>query len=184
MSRVFDPVLVIPVLLGVVVWVAFVNGERLRFLALLMAIDVVLPGFVLFWFVQKKRVLSGWDVTSRRERVPLFNFVVLAHMVGVMAAWFVGKHPLAEYLTSFWMMTVVYALITMVWKISIHAGVMSAVVTFGVMQLGVRYAWLYGLVLLVVWARVEGQYHRLSQAVAGAVLPLVLIPVVWEIMGL
>ncbi len=176
-SRVFDPILVIPLMLVLSAWAAFVNGERWRFLTLLIFLDAVLPGFVQGYFIQKGKILSGWDVKHRKERVPLFVFVVLCHLVGVMAAWFLGKHPLAEYLSSFWVLTVLYTLITSFWKISVHSGVMSAMVTFLVLTQSPIWAGLYALVLLVIWARVVGQYHRLSQALAGAALPVLVLPV-------
>lgn len=183
-SRVFDPIVVVPLTLGLAVWWALYNGERWRFLTLLIFLDAALPGFVLAWFIQKKRVLSGWDVKDRQERVPLFWFVVLAHLIGVLGAWFLGKHPLAEYLTTFWVLAVVYAALTMVWKVSVHVGVMSALVMFLVMTVGPHYAWLFALVLVVVWARVVGHYHRLSQAVVGGVIPVVVVPAMFWLLGI
>lgn len=183
-SRVFDPIVIIPIMLTVAVFNALVNGERLHFLTFIIMLDVLLPGFVLFWFVQNKRIASGWDVTRRQERIPLFMFVTLAHLIGVIVAWFWENHPMAEYLTSFWLLTVIYLLVTLVWKISIHAGVISALATFLVLVHGPNYAWIYALVLVVIWARVVGQYHRLSQAIGGAIVPMVVFPWFWAWIGL
>ena len=183
-SRIFDPLLVIPLLLFLAVTEAWLNGETVHYLLVLFLIDVGLPGFVLVYFVQKGKIKSGWDVRKRKERVPLFMFVVFAHFAGLLLAHFSNKHPLTEYLASFWVMTVVYALITNHWKISVHSGVLSSFVTFLVLVNDVRYAVLYVLVLLVIWARVEGRYHRLSQALAGGAIPLVLMPLSFWWFGL
>lgn len=184
LSRVFDPILVIPLMLILAVGNALLNGESFYYLGLLILLDALVPGFVLLYFVQKGKISSGWDVTRREERVKLFWFVVLTHLVGVLGAWLLGKHPLAEFLSVFWLMSVVYALITMKWKISVHTGVMSGLVTFLVLTQGRLWSWFYVLVLMVVWARVIGRYHRLAQALAGAAVPIVLMPVLFWMMGM
>ena len=93
-------------------------------------------------------------------------------------------HPMAEYLTCFWIMTLVYAFVTTVWKISIHSGVISALVTFIVLTEGVKWAFLYTIVLAVIWARVVGRYHRLSQAIVGGIVPVVVLPLWFLVFGL
>lgn len=183
-SRVLDPVILVPLLLVLSASGAYVNGTRWRFLTFLILLDAVLPGFVLFYYIKKGKVRSGWDVEKREERVPLFFFVLLAHLAGVLIAWFLDKHPLAEYLMIFWALTLIYAMITGVWKISVHCGVLSALVTFVVLTMGVAYAPLYGLVLMIVWARVAGRHHRLAQAVVGAGVPVVAMPIGFFLMGL
>lgn len=183
-SRVLDPIIVLPAILLLAVGDAFVNGERILYLVMLLAIDVVLPGLVLAYFIQKGRVLSGWDVTKRAERVPLFMFVVVAHLVGVMLTWFLGRVTLALFLLSFWFLTLVYAAVTLVWKISVHAGVMSAMVTFLVLTHSRWWAAAYALVLLVIWARVFGKYHRLSQALVGGAIPILVLPACFWWLGI
>ena len=181
-SRIFDPVLLIPLMLVAAAWGAYVNGTRVKFLSSLVFLDAVLPGFVFVYYLKKGKI-SGWDIRKRQERVKLFAFVCLAHFLGVAGAWILDRHPVAEYLTSFWVMTVIFWLVTMRWKISVHAGVMSALSTFAVLVYGKSFVWLYGLVMLVAWARVEGQYHRVSQVLAGAVVPMVVIPAMFWFLG-
>jgi hypothetical protein len=151
-SRILDPTIIIPLILVFTVWNALVNGERIRFLVFLMGLDALLPGFVLLYFMKKNVITSGWDVRKREERIPLFFFIVLSHGIGVLAAYFLQIRPLTSYLFCFWILAVLYALITLFWKISVHVGVLSAVVTFIVINLGVGFVWLYSLVFLMIWA--------------------------------
>lgn len=183
-SRVLDPIVVVPGVLVYLVWIALVNGERIRFLLFMLGVNVVLPGFVLFYFVQRNVIHSGWDVREREERIPLFIFVGLAHGMTVMAAWFMDIQPLAGYLLSFWILTLVYIAITLFWKISVHVGVLSAVVVFLITHSGMSLLWLFSLVLLMVWARVYGNYHQLAQALAGAVVPIIVLPFCFYYLGL
>ena len=65
----------------------------------------------------------------------------------------------------------VFALITVVWKISIHAGVNAAALAFFNHYFGWQNYWWLALVLVaVLWARVEINKHTWAQVTAGAVL--------------
>lgn len=175
-SRVLDPIWLLPLTLVVAVYVGMDRERAGQFLILLFFWDAMLPGLFLYWWMRRGKVLSGWDVKDRRERLPLFVFVVLAHLGGVSGAYYLGYHPIAEFLLAFWLMAVVYGVITYWWKISIHTGVLSNLVTFLVYVGGGGFAVGYSLVLMMVWARVVGRYHRLSQAVMGGVIPIVVLP--------
>ena len=56
------------------------------------------------------------------------------------------------------------------WRISAHAGVNSALATYVVMSYGSNLVWLYGIVALVGWSRVELGRHGWLQVIAGAIL--------------
>ena len=182
-SRVFSPLVVLPVTLVVASWSAYISGQRWMFLVLLVWLDALLPAAVLYWFVKKGEVRSGFDITKREERVPLFLFVVLAHFVGVALAWFLNRHPTAEYLSMFFVLVLIFTILTLRWKVSVHTGVISSLVTFVVLVFGRDLVWLYGLVFLVAWARVQGQFHRSSQVLAAGVIPIVVLPVMFFVFG-
>ena len=64
----------------------------------------------------------------------------------------------------------VLALVTVVWKISIHCAVASGTVTLLCLTYGPFVAFGYGLVVLLGWARVVSGDHSVAQVVAGSVL--------------
>jgi membrane-associated phospholipid phosphatase len=78
-------------------------------------------------------------------------------------------------LLAFWVLAAVFTLITFVWKISLHAGVLSAAATFAIYVFGSSWMWMWGLLLPVSWARVVMKKHTLAQVVAGIVLAPVLL---------
>ncbi|MDZ4384977.1 MAG: hypothetical protein U0944_01010, partial [Candidatus Moranbacteria bacterium] len=55
-SRVFDPVIEIPLLLAAVAVYALTNGLRIRFLIFLLIIDALLPALYMFWGLATKRI--------------------------------------------------------------------------------------------------------------------------------
>jgi hypothetical protein len=169
-SRVFDPVIEIPLLLASVAFFALTNGLRFRFLIFLMFTDAVLPAAFMLWGLATKRI-SDWDMTKRQERAGLYFFTIFCHLFGVVFAFMLGKVLLAKILFIFWSLAVVFALITYVWKISIHAGVNAAMLAFFNHYFGWRNYWWLALILVaVLWARVEIKKHTWAQVSAGALL--------------
>lgn len=172
-SRVFDPVIEIPLLIASVIFVALTNGLRFRFLVFLMITDALLPALYMLWGLATKRI-SDWDMTRRKERAGLYFFTIFCHLVGVVFAYLLGKVLLAKILFIFWSLAVVFALITVVWKISIHAGVNAAALAFFNHYYGwKRYWWLVLVLVVVMWARVVIKKHTWAQVTAGAALALV-----------
>lgn len=169
-SRVFDPVIEIPLLIASVIFMALANGLRFRFLIFLMFTNAVLPALYMLWGLATKRI-SDWDMTRREERAGLYFFTIFCHLFGVVFAFLLGKVLLAKILFIFWSLAVVFALITVVWKISIHAGVNAAALAFFNHYFGWQNYWWLALVLVaVLWARVEIKKHTWAQVTAGAVL--------------
>jgi membrane-associated phospholipid phosphatase len=63
-------------------------------------------------------------------------------------------------------------LISIRWKISIHASGITGPVTVLTYSLGVVGLFLFGLTVPVGWARIRLGVHTLSQVVAGALLTI------------
>lgn len=169
-SRVFDPVFEIPALLAVAVFFALTNGLRFRFLIFLMFVDAFLPAMYMLWGLKTKRI-SDWDMTKRNERGGVYVFTTFCHLFGVIYAYLLGKVLLAKILFVFWSLAVVFALITLAWKISIHAGVNAAALAFFNHYWGWdRYWWLMIILLAVLWSRVTIKKHTWMQVCVGSIL--------------
>lgn len=174
-SRVFDPVIEIPVLLSAAVFYAIQNGWRFRFLIFLLLIDALAPAAFMIWGLVTKR-FSDWDMTKREERRSIYLFTVMVHLFGVVFAFWLGKVELSEILFVFWILALVFAIVTFFWKISIHAGVNGAALAFFNHFWGWQnYWWLAVVLLLVLWARVEIHKHTWEQVLIGAVSAIVIV---------
>jgi len=165
---VFDPVVEIPLVLFSVVWMALVNGLRWRFLIFVFVVDMLIPAGYMLWGL-KRGSLSDWDISKRQERVRLFSLTVVMHAVTVVYAFVLGKTELGLLLLVLWSLAIVFASITFVWKISVHAGVNGVLLTFFNHFWGWdNYWWLVIILLLVLWSRVEIKKHSWKQVFGGA----------------
>jgi len=168
-SRVFDPIVEIPLLLGLAVWYAYLNGFAWKFLLVLMLVDAVIP-FLFFLHLYRTREVHDWDISRRVERIPVYGFTMLAHLGGVGVALVTGRMEIAQILLVFWILGMMFFSITFFWKVSVHAGVNAALATFLVLMGGVKFVWVYLLLIPVGWARVSLNHHSLIQFIGGAVL--------------
>jgi hypothetical protein len=168
-SRIFDPIIEIPVMFGLTVWYAYVNGHSWLFLSVLLFINAVLP-FLFFLHLLRKKEIHDWDIRRRKERIPVYAFALTTQIAGIGMALLTGRTAVANILLIFWILGLLFFLITLYWKVSVHAGVNAALVTFLVMILGEEFFWLYIVLLPVGWARISQGNHTVSEFTAGAIL--------------
>ena len=175
-SRIFDPVVEIPILLLLATSTVCLNAYRWRFLALLFFLDAIIPGLYFFYqlFITKSIDI---DMSKRKDRLPLYKLAVASHLAGVLVAFLINREPLAQILLSFWLMALIFMFITHHYKISLHAGVNSLMATFGILLLGWdRVWWLIFLSIIVSWSRIAYKRHSVSQVLLGSILPAALLP--------
>lgn len=168
-SRMFDPVWEIPGAIILAVAFAMQEGLRWRFLGLLLFVDAVMP-MVFFLMMLRNKQIKDWDMQNRSQREPLYLFALICHFGGLWLAHELGKVGLFPVLLVFYVTAIIFALITIKWKISLHTGVNAALFTMINMFYGFKYFWLYGLLFLVMWARVYQKHHTWAQVAAGAMV--------------
>lgn len=166
-SRALDPVWEIPLAILLAIGFAVKEGLRWRFLGLILFIDAFVP-MIFFLLMLYHKQIKDWDIQNRAQRIPLYLFTLVCHLGGLWLAHEFGKGDLFQILVVFYAVAVLFFLITLKWKISLHAGVNSVLITTIVMFYGTKYVWLYSLLCLVMWARVYLKHHTLGQVVAGA----------------
>lgn len=183
-SRVFDPMLEIPILMGATAYLALSNGVRFRFLIFLAIVNGLLPGLYIL-FGLKRGTISDLDMTKRAERVGPYIFTLLCHLFSLIYAVMIGKIVMAQILFIFWTMAVVFAVVTIYWKISVHGGVNAAVVAFFNHFYGwSSYWWLIAVLLVVMWARIQMNKHTIAQASVGAALALIWVELGLRLFGI
>lgn len=168
-SRIFDPIVEVPLLISLAVWYAYVNGVGWQLLIVLLFTDALLP-FLFFLHLLRKHEIDNWDISKREQRIPVYGFTMLTHLGGVGIAWVAGWTQIAQILFAFWLLGMMFFGLTTFWKVSVHAGVNSALVTFLVLLFNPSYAWLYTLLIPVGWARIYSKNHSLDEFMMGSIL--------------
>jgi hypothetical protein len=114
---------------------------------------------------------SDRNVGARRPRLLVLAFITASVAAGLILLLVLGAPPLLTGYLAFILASVaVLAVITTVWKISIHCAVASGSVTILALTYGPPVLCGYLLVGLLGWARVTVKDHSVAQVVAGSVL--------------
>ncbi|HEX9921378.1 MAG TPA: phosphatase PAP2 family protein [Anaerolineae bacterium] len=159
--------------------------EVLRWLALLMPLLVVPPLGYLMWLV-RRGLLKDIYIPNRRKRITPLVFM----MIWLLFLWglirYLGAPPTVESLFVITIMLFgILGAITLFWKISFHAGIVSAAVTTAVI-LGGYSTWPVTLLVpLVGWSRVRLRRHTPRQVLYGSLLGMLitLFAVPWLLLG-
>ena len=183
LSRVLDPVWEIPGALLLAITFAVREGLRWRFLGLILFIDAIVP-LIFFLTMLYHKQIKDWDIQSRAQRIPLYLFTMICHLGGIWLAHELGKTELVSVLLVFYAIAVIFFVITLKWKISLHAGINAVLFTTINMFYGWRFSWLYVLLYLVMWARVYQKHHSVAQVVGGAIIGFIVVVLGFGALGI
>src|SRR5260370_28286253 len=124
----------------------------------------VLPTLFISWGIRHGR-WEDRNVGARRPRIVVLAFITASVATGLILLAVLGAPVLLTGYLAFMLVSVaVLALITMVWKISIHCAVASGSVTILALAYGPLVLGGYLLVGLLGWATVAVPDHSISQA--------------------
>lgn len=123
------------------------------------------------YYLLRKGIIKDIYATDRTTRTEPFLWAMASYLLGVTALMF-AKAPFAvtALMSCYFGNAIVMLLITLKWKISIHAVGVSGPITALVFQLGMKMLPFFILLLPVSWARLELKAHDKRQVAAGAIL--------------
>jgi membrane-associated phospholipid phosphatase len=134
----------------------------------------ILPMGIIYAML-RKGMLKDVYASDRQTRFKPFMGAVLSYLLG-LAALIVASAPdlvlvlMAGYLLN----TVIMMLITLRWKISIHASGLAGPATYLVYIFGIHLWPIFLLIVPLGWARLELKAHTLSQVAMGFFLTVAL----------
>lgn len=124
------------------------------------------------------------DVSMRSQRFGPFIFSIFSTLLGLfLLSLLHAPRSLQTIMLTVVLTCVMYMLITLWWKISMHASALAGAVTLltalygNIMLLG------YCLVVLVCWSRVVLHRHTTTQVIAGAVISALIVLAALNIRG-
>jgi membrane-associated phospholipid phosphatase len=153
--------------------------EAIKWASISVALSILpVLGAVLYLVWQKK--LDGVFVNPRQQRTVVY---LLASVLGAVG-WLVlryggGPELLEDTFAAGLVAIVVFMIINLFWKISLHTAFMSGAVAVLIIVHGLAAAWTIVLLPLVAWARMALKQHTVVQVVVGAVLAAAIVIVVF-----
>jgi len=171
LTEIFAPAPVGIVALVVVAWrFSPTLGEAMQWLGVSALFVVILPFAFLIAQVRRGRV-TDIHVRRREQRLPIIlvflgSWLVLIALLATLGA----PHELIALIGAGMATLVVIGAITLRWKISLHVGVASGVLTVFTLLFGPGMLALVPLLPLIGWARIELRDHTFFQVFAGALI--------------
>lgn len=124
------------------------------------------------------------DVSIRSQRVGPFLFGISSALIGLGTLFFIhGPKNLQTLLLITIVSGVVMMIITLWWKISIHASSLAAAATLLTALYGSIILPVFVLLAAVCWSRVVLRRHTLGQVIAGSLVSIALTSLVLVIRG-
>ena len=128
--------------------------------------------------------LSDIDVSRRSQRVGPFIFGILSAMLGCLVLTLLnGPRNLQTVMIMTVFSGTIMMIITLWWKISMHASSLGGVATMLTALYGAVMLPLFVLLVLLSWSRVTLRRHTVPQVIAGSFAGLVLTLVILKIRG-
>jgi hypothetical protein len=145
---------------------------------------LVVPGALYSAVIWAKERRLDLDITDRQDRILPLALSTLGAVIGVYLVsarvessrlLFMGNVLLA--------FLICLTIITLIWKISLHAATMAAMVTILVLFYGLIFVWLYLLLIPIIWARLVLRQHNVAQLSAGVLLGALLPLIAYKLFG-
>jgi len=141
-------------------------------LATCITFGTLLP-FIMMFELSKRRLISDFYVSEKNERTKPFVGVIASYICGAVAL-FLMKAPtiVLVLMLCYAGNTVIMMLITLRWKISVHASVIAGSATALVYVTSMWAAPFFLLLIPVGWARVRLGAHTWWQILGGALVTI------------
>ncbi len=138
------------------------------------AFATLLPMAVIFYMFRRGQ-LGDMYAYERQTRFRPFMGAIACYLLGLITL-LAASAPLLvlALMVGYMVNTIIMMLITLRWKISIHASGIAGPATFLVYAFGLQFWWMWLLILPVGWARLKLRAHTPSQVVVGFFLTVAL----------
>ncbi len=141
----------------------------------------LLPVFLVIIYLLKQGKLNDFFIAAREQRTRIYIIGCISAAAGCITLVFLEAPDIlvAGFVTGA-STAVVFAIINLWWKISLHTAIVAASATVLVMIFGWIAAGTVALVPLTAWSRIELECHSLTQTVSGAFLATLLVFVLFQ----
>jgi hypothetical protein len=158
-----------------VAWILYLSALAAPTLLLIAAIfGTVIPTGVIL-YMRKKGIIRDVYASDRGTRFKPFLAALASYLAGMLLLLVVSApKSVTAIMACYLVNTGVMTIITLKWKISIHASGVAGPATFFVFMLGSAMLLLLLVILPVSWARITLGAHTRNQVLAGFFLTIAL----------
>lgn len=174
--------------LGVILVLSFEStssiADGLKWSLILIAVSI-LPIFLIVIYLVHKDKLEGIFINVRGQRNKIYVLAGFCTIAGFIILFYLGA-PLvlvASFVAGL-SAILVFMLINLLWKISVHTAFVAASVTALTILYGSAGAVTAVLLPPIAWARTELEHHSLAQVAAGALVAALIVVGVFHLFGL
>ncbi len=147
---------------------------------LISAASSILPVSLAIIYLVRNGKLDTIFTNVRSQRTKIYLVAGLFAIVGFIILSYLKAPPiLAAGFVAGLSTALIFMLINLWWKISLHTAFVAASATVLVMLYGWAATVTVVLVPIIAWARIELKHHSLAQAASGAVLAALIIVAVF-----
>ena len=136
----------------------------------------LLPVFLVILYLLRQGKLDDFFIAAREQRTRIYIIGCVSAAAGCITLALLGAPNIlvAGFVTGV-STAIIFAIINLWWKISLHTAIVAASATILVMIFGWIAAASVALVPLTAWSRIELECHSLRQTISGALLATLLV---------
>lgn len=144
---------------------------------------IVIPGIYVLWLFETKQI-KNIHISVRENRRKPFLLLAISSIIGATILWVLNAaRPVVVIGVVYAANSLVMAVVTQFWKISVHTAMFSSIATITVILFGARFWWLYLLLIPLAWSRIHRKRHTIWQAIVGAVVAFILTALTFWLFG-
>lgn len=158
-------------------------GQFLPWMFTFIFFALVIPGSYVLWLIEIHKI-QDIHISDKNARKFPFLLAGISSVIGAILLFMLGAaRPVTVIGAAYAINVVAIALLTQVWKVSIHTALFSAIATISVILFGIHFWWLYLILIPLAWSRIQRKRHTVWQVVAGSLLAFVLTSAVFWFFG-
>jgi membrane-associated phospholipid phosphatase len=180
-SNIFNPFLVSFFTIVLLVWHTTTSPASAFTWATIALVLSVIPVFFFIVYQVRRKKLDSFFPEGQGQRKTIYVLASVLAAIGCGVMWYFNA---PELLTVSFIAglaaVVIFMVINVFWKISLHTAFISGAAAVLTLVFGVQVAWVFVLLPLVGWSRLELKLHTPAQVAAGAVLAATIVTgVLW-----
>lgn len=174
-SAIFSPYVTALVFMVIISYTYARNlGQFLPWMTTFLLFAIIIPGFYVLWLLETRQI-HDLHISDKNERKTPFLIAGASAIAGALLLYILNAaKPVTVIGVAYAINVAGIAVLTQVWKVSIHTALFSAISTISIILFGTKFWWLYLLLIPLAWSRIHRKRHTIWQVIAGSLIAFVL----------